>query len=247
MLRVLPMSLFKPTLLTLFLLHSFCVSADDPSVERAFPALKKLETDVGISLYYAPATSQVLSAPHPDLDAADGIALRRPLRTQLSADSGWFTIDCDSGPSDDPSCTFQQETTTGLKLIRQITGQGFVMPGNGAVYVFGRADKMFDQRHKFEWQSGKLQETQQPFYYVGLESTALQALQLLEKPGSGKLIASIPKGAKVTVLLNQFAPESADAPASENYLVKTEFGLVGWIKSPIYGPEVIAELRYFGD
>lgn len=239
--------LTKLILFTTLLALSLCANADDASVSRAFPALKKLETDVGISLYYAPATSEVLRAPHPDLDVADGIALRRPLRTQLGADSGWFTIDCDSGPSDDPSCTFQQETSTGLKVIRQITGQGFVMPGNGAVYVFGRADKMFDQRHKFEWQAGKLQETPQPFYYVGLESTALEALQLFEKPGAGKLIASIPKGAKVTVLLNQFAPESADVPASENYLVKTEFGLVGWIKSPIYGPEVIAELRYFGD
>lgn len=239
--------MLKPIFLILLFGINQHLHADDAAVSRAFPALKKLETDIGISLYYAPAGSEVLTAPHPDANDMDGIAIRRPLRTQLGAGAGWITVDCDSGPSDDPSCSFLHETPSGLKLIRQLTGQGFVLPGNGAVYVFGRANKMFDQRQKFEWQGDTLKESPQPYYYVGLESTALQALQLFEKPGSGKLIASIPKGAKLTVLLNQFAPENADTPASEHYLVKTEFGLVGWIKAPSFGPEVIEELRFFGD
>jgi hypothetical protein len=53
-----------------------------------------------------------------------------------------------------------------------------------------------------------------------LESKTTQEVRLYGDPSQIQLVATIAKGSHVLVLINK----------DENYLLKTEFGLLGWIR-----------------
>lgn len=219
------------------------------TVEASFPGLKRLDTELGFTLYYNPALSEVLRAPHPDSAAMEesGVEIERPLRARLSGDRQWFTIDCDTGPSADLSCTIFRETPQGLSKVESLGGQRFIFPGNGALYTDGKNDQSFDIRRKYTWHDGQLTEVKQPFYYVGLDSRTLVDLDMYSSKDFRQPVAHLPKGARVTVLLNEVVDKGNDEYDVGNYLVKTPFGLVGWIRSTVDQPPVIDGLLYHGD
>ena len=102
-----------------------------------------------------------------------------------------------------------------------IPGLEFYIPGTGAIYASGHTNTMFDTRRKYVLQGNELVEVKQPFYWVGLESKAKKDLVLYSGKDGKETIARIPKGSALTVVLNE----------SESwYLIKTPFGLVGWLK-----------------
>lgn len=208
------------------------VRAEDACVQdgmkKAFPTLKEMSLkNSDVTIFYADALSIVLTAPHPEAKEADeqGIGLDRPLRTQLlGAGKGYFTVDCNSGMSADPNCTVFQETREGLKEVFGSGGLRFAFPGNGSIYVDGHTNTMFNLRKKYEWKAGKFIEVKQPFNYVGLESKTTENISIYSDKGMKDVVATLPKGSSVTVLIND----------GDYYLLKTPFGLVGWFRSDRY-------------
>lgn len=191
-----------------------------PEGMKAFPGLKALHLkNENVTLYYDPKNSEVLSAKHPDEN--DGIYISRPLRTQLlGIGKGYFTIDCDSGGSWDPSCTVLQESNGKLNEVIKIPGLRFAFPGNGNIYVEGHNNTMFNVRQKYEWHDGSFFAIKQPFKYVGLDTTTRESVEIFTTQDYKQIIAVLPKGSSISVVLNQ----------GEHYLVKTPFGLLGWVK-----------------
>lgn len=214
------------TSLTCLLLSLPALAESPNSIDgmNAFPALKTMELkDIGVTLHYSSDKSQVLTVPHPDAKDLNegGIYIARPLRVQLLGENkSSFIIDCDSGGSADPSCSVLQEAGSQLKKLLTIFGVRFAFPGNGSIYVDGHSNTMFNARRKFEWRNGSFVETPQPFRYVGLDTTTRTAITLYAKTDYKQPVASLPQDTAVTVLLN-------DGTA---YLLKTPFGLVGWIR-----------------
>ncbi len=206
----------------------------DNTIKQAFPeleayVLKDLDTGLGehITLYFNPETSQKITEKHPqsEQNSDDGVEVERVLRGELlGKGKGQFIIGCDSGMSADPSCTILKENENGhTQEVGQISGLNFVLPGNGYIYVTGHTNNMFNQRKKYEWKNNQFSEVAQSSYYVGLESRTTKAIQLLESKTSSKVVASLPADAQVTVLTNE----------GDYYLVKTPFGLTGWLKLSI--------------
>jgi hypothetical protein len=195
----------------------------DPAL-ASFSHLTSLKVaDLPITLLYDPALSEKLPGPHPQGQELEneGIFVVRPLRSQLlGAGKGFFTIDCDSGPSDDFQCTIWRETSGGLEGLISLSGLRFIFPGNGHIYVDGHMGTMFNQRRKFSWQNDEFVEVVQPFFYVGLESKTRREIRIFASKALEEPVALLPKGAPVAVLL-------ADG---DFYLLRTAFGLVGWIK-----------------
>jgi len=238
--------------LVLLYLTTWAALAAQPSLDAAdgsFPALKRLSTELGFTLYYNPKLSEVLGSPHPDSAAMEesGVEIERPLRTQLNGDHQWFTIDCDNGPSADLSCTIFRETPQGLNKVATLGGERFIFPGNGVLYTDGKNDERFDVRRKYTWHDGKLTEVKQPFYYVGLDSRTLVDLDIYSSKDFRQPVAHLPKGTTVTVLLNEVVDKGNDEYDVGNCLVKTPFGLVGWVRSTVDQPPVIDDLLYHGD
>lgn len=102
-------------------------------------------------------------------------------------------------------------------------------PGNGIFYLRQRDISLCGPRilRKFEVQGQTLQEVDQPFHYVGVESkVALDALSLYAHPEKGAVVAVAPKGSTVFVVGAMRSKDASD-PAPP-LLVRTSLGLIGW-------------------
>lgn len=175
------------------------------------------------------------------------------VRTKLSGnDNTEYLVVFDWGMSDDYNfALYQMEKDTLLPLqtlnpAGQITdayiwGKEIYLPGNGFFYTAGHVNNMFNQRSKWAVVNKLLTETPQPFYYVGLETKAKEAFAIYADTGLTQKVADIAAGGPLTVLLNlpqQQAPNTTeDADGFHHYeyfLIKSEFGLTGWVKIDAY-------------
>lgn len=195
---------------------------NDKNQPAPFPGLKSLAVSGGESpssqrISYDAALSEVIDKPLPMEEGEPEV--RRMLVTQLDRENKIrHFIDFDPGPSADPSFVITDEKTG--QLIGTIGADSLSLPGNGFIYATGRSNNLHLERQKFAIRDGKLVEIKQPFSYVGLESKAKVPLKLLANKDSGEVIANIPKGDSLEVVLRD----------GEHLLVKTRFGLVGWWK-----------------
>jgi hypothetical protein len=191
---------------------------------NAFHDLKSLYLKKeNVTLYYSSKITTLLNQEHPEKNkyGEAGVFVSRPLKTQLlGIGKGYFTVDCDSGGSADPSCTFFQEVGGKLREVAKIEGLHFAMPGNGSVYVEGHSNTMFNVKRKFEWGNGSFLEVKQPFKFVGLDTVTREEVRLFASQEYKDVVAALPKSAQVKVVLND----------GEHYLVCTPFGLLGWIR-----------------
>ena len=85
---------------------------------------------------------------------------------------------------------------------------------------------------KYKLSKGKIREIKQPFYKI-LRECKTSALTKIysQKHRKGHLIASIPKGKMVKVLLADISDAQGRKTEEREYLVETSFGLVGWVTS----------------
>ncbi len=157
----------------------------------------------------------------------------RLIRTKIDRTSDiYYTIDFSMGQSADPNFKFSVNVGDKLLMSKQVlTGTQLYIPGNGFLYVSGFTNNTFDQKRKFYIVDDTLVEVEQPYYYVGLNSTATRDLVLRTDPSDttdASIVATVPKGSPVTVLLKR-----ADEKYPEfTYLLKTPFGLTGWLRVP---------------
>lgn len=156
------------------------------------------------------------------------------LRTKLNKKSDKkYTVVFSMGLSADPHFTFFKGET----LIGSMSGLQIFIPGNGNVYIQGHTNNMFNQKKKYVFNGKSFNELKQPFYYVGLETQTTQPINLYQSKQTETSIASLPENAKVEVLLNK----------GDYYLLRTSFGLAGWIKVENKRNNSIEGLYYAGD
>ncbi|MES2727760.1 MAG: hypothetical protein V4643_11700 [Bacteroidota bacterium] len=148
----------------------------------------------------------------------------------------------DTGPSDDFEFIIAKKSG---RVIGSVNALELYVMENNIIYTAGHTNNMFNKRRKFQLLPDTLLEIRQSFYYVGLKSKTTAALTLYKAKTGNEVIASIPKDYDVEVLLCDPGTDNSE----KFFLVKTEFGLVGWLRlkenhtydTPIEG------LRFFGD
>lgn len=199
---------------------------------NAFPGLKTLEIgdaayDAKIRVHFNPALVTVVNKPMADATAIDEPQIH-VLDFYLDASkSRKLELNFTNGASDDPSFEVRLAgAASSLEYGENMFGALEVfIPGSGAIYASGHTNTTFNKRQKFGFDGAKLIEIKQPYYYVGLNSKALRDLaiyadQLSAEKAKGAPLAVIAKGSTLTVLLNE----------GDFYLLKSRFGLVGWVK-----------------
>jgi len=142
------------------------------------------------------------------------------LRTRLTPNSRQiYDVLYTQGPSADPGfLLFKEGETKGAPEFQQC-GLLLVIPGNGNLYISGHTNNYYDQKKKFVVKEDQIQEVKQPFYYVGLQSRALRDVTITSDKSGRDPVAHIPKGGRMTVLIDD----------DGHYLLKTPFGLLGWL------------------
>ncbi len=130
------------------------------------------------------------------------------------------------------------------RIIGTINATKMFVTGSGAIYSSG-GEGTFDARKKYKVIEGKLVETEQPFYYVGLKTKTLRPIKLYKTVDLENEVASLPIDYSVEILLSTQAFNSTEGL----YLVKTKFGLIGWaeLKAGQYTDIDIKDLKYIGD
>lgn len=153
-----------------------------------------------------------------------------------------YRIEYDDGPSCDPEFSIWLEGAA--EPVGYISGEHLVLPGNGYLYMIRRSNRSFEGREKWEIKGGELVEVAQPLRYVGISTRTLKAIALrqTEAPGS-TIIANVPAGETVSVVVQR-----SDTEGRDQYLVRSRFGLVGWVDDGGYGDDRQFEgLLYQGD
>ena len=223
------MTQFTLVAVLLFAFISPCVAMGEgkeatSQILTSFPELTSLKLEeVGITIYYNPKSSEVLSdkPSQPTESNEEEPPVFHPLRSQLLGEKkGSFLIACDNGASDDPGCAILKEEGGNQKEVsKKIWGLIFIFPGDGSIYAEGHMNTMFNERKKYAWKNNAFSEVKQPYKYVGLDSTTKTAVTLVSSPSDKEVVATLPKGSPVTVLLNE----------GDHYLIKTPFGVLGWL------------------
>jgi hypothetical protein len=204
--------------------------------QSAFSSLQRLEVDSNyhVSVYYNPRNCTLLKQSiKNEADIYEMYVLRSRL-VPSSPDS--FLVEYNEGPSADPGFIFYRVANDSLlPLCYKINGLNLFVPGNGFLYIDGHTDDMFNRRRKYVVSRDSIKEVPQPFYYVGLDSKTKEEIRLYADSTNTQVVATVPKGSTVHVLLNK----------GEDYLIKTEFGLIGWLRIEDGSPNTPIEGIYW--
>jgi hypothetical protein len=200
-----------------------------------FDYLKKLEIDNGTNYFvrYNESLSTIinerLSEPfkgedfYPEMLSGD---INLMLTRLSSSDNTEYYVIFSEGMSIDPTFYFFKKDNTRESAF-SVGGEQLFMTGNGSFYVQGHANKMYNQKRKFKVVNGEFKEVEQPFYYVGLKTKTLKPIKLYDSKEKNRQLASLPAEYEIEVLLNEFTNDE-----SLFYLIRTSFGLTGWIELP---------------
>jgi len=155
-----------------------------------------------------------------------------------------LTIVYSEGMSADPG--YVVTSMTG-EIISRFSCLEFYINGSGTIYTSGHVNNMYNRRRKFQIQNDTILEINQPYNYVGLKGKTLKAITLYKDRVGNEIVAQIPKDYEIEILLADATTK--DFNIDNNFLVKTDFGLVGWLRltnHDIFG-SVLKELYYAGD
>ncbi len=156
------------------------------------------------------------------------------------------------GPSIDPE--FRIADKNGNPIWAEMAEE-MCINSAGVIYLSGNTNKMFNQRMKFRLSGAKVTEVKQPFYYVDVKGKLLKPVEIYsQKNNRGELVATLPVGYEIEVLLadaENGKDEFGEPKPMLNYLARTAFGLVGWLRltddDTYFMSPVVRGLGYLGD
>lgn len=220
-------------------------SENNVSAKEAFSYLKKLKVNSygDIFIKYNEKSTTVINKELNKLEKGDPLYIDSPMGETLLIEttigsSDAYSVVYSPGPSADPTFIFYKKGAS--KPSFSIPALEVYIPGNGSIYSAGHTNNVFNTRKKFVVKNDKLVEIEQAYYYVGLKTKTLKPIQLYRTKSLTNKIASLPANYSIEVVANE--------KGSSFYLIKTDFGLLGWVKvESTYGDLTIEGLSYAGD
>ena len=220
-----------------------------------FPNLTRtaIDTSFGIFFNYDKDFTRFINKPCHELDKKDPLFCNDESSPEMSILVAKFknnivkdsvTISYSEGASADPEFII---TNKKGKTMGNISCLEFYINGLGTIYTSGHVNNMYDRRRKFQLKSDTILEIVQPYNYVGLKGKTLKAITLYKDKVGTDIIAQLPKEYEIEILLADGKTE--DYAADSYFLVKTDFGLVGWLRltnDDQFGA-VLKELFFAGD
>lgn len=231
--------------------------SSESSLRAGFQNLEYLKDGMAV-VAYAPKHTRVIDKKRSALPKNDPLYFDDGfeaddtvlLKTRLGPEQPAVYVLFSEGPSADPEFFFilADNVRAGRtdKLWAHVWGTALAIPGYDAVYAAGRYNTTFTQRRKYVVNGNGLKEVAQPYYYVGLKTHTRAPITLFASPEARHEVAHLPKGSRVEVLLTD---GELDDKRRACYLLKTPFGLTGWIWIPVsqYQSRVIEGISFWGD
>ena len=102
----------------------------------------------------------------------------------------------------------------------------------GFVYTVKRTNEIYTKYQKFKLVDERFKEVQQPYAKVGKVCHTSNLTNIYsEECGRGHIVATIPKGKSIEVLIGDTKNRCGNEGMIKEYLVQTSFGLIGWVSS----------------
>jgi hypothetical protein len=221
-----------------------------------FPNLKRVsvDADLGVFFNYDTKTTRLINKPCFELDKTDQrhctkdsvylewIVVAKYKSKELMDSvyviytAGWSSDPCFGIYSKNDDC-----------LLR-LTCLDFYINNQGTIYTAGHTNNMYNRKRKYQLQADTAIEVKQPYNYVGLKGKTSREVTLYSDTLKTEIVAKLPVNYEIEILLTSSATRDFDA--DRKFLVKTEFGLVGWfieVEGGEVHPPLIGGLFYNGD
>lgn len=238
-------------IITTLVLNVFIkVSGQDKSI---FPYLTKVSIDktYNVIFGYDKKSSRLINKPCYLVSKKDPLycdkdsvitewLLVAKFKLQYFKDS--LNIIYSEGLSADPGFIISTATN---KLIGRFSCLELYINNLGTIYTAGHVNNMYNRKRKFQIQTDTVIEVKQPYNFVGLKGKTLKDIILYKDKTGDEVVAQIPKGYEIEILLADSSTK--DFETDYNFIVKTEFGLVGWLRLEGFADNVIEGLFYAGD
>ncbi len=237
------------------ILTFFLVQTISGQNKKIFPNLSYITIDsiYHVDFGYNPKTTRLINKPCYLLDKKNTFFCEKDsvyvhwilvgkFKTDRMKDS--LNILYSEGMSADPGFEINKEN--GAK-VGEFSCLDLYINELGTIYTSGHTNSMFNKRRKFQTQEDTINEIQQPFRYVGIKGRTLKPITLYQEKTGELVVAQLPKNYEIEILLTESSVK--DFEIEYNYLVKTEFGLIGWLRitnEDTYGG-ILEELYYAGD
>ena len=192
---------------------------------------------------YNPKYTEVINKKLNELDEADPLKALQSyenfgtvlMKTKVKPNGDDYVVFFSSGPSADPTYYFFKDGDFSGSAFYIMTHKLFI-PANGNLYSIGYTGWTIEASKKYVVRNNDIKEVAQPFYYAGKKSKTERAIKLYATQQLRSVVASLPADYPVEIVL-----EDAE---NGQILVKTNFGLVGWVRTEM---GVIEEFRWSSD
>ena len=218
-------------LITLIILLQTSINVNSQS--NPFPYLKQItnKNDSIVNLFISSENTEIINKKIKDLDKD------HPLYTNEDCISEMTLLAFSSinnelekkyaiiyGKCPEPEFHFYDSKDLSI-CYGSISSLNLYITGNGHLYSSGHINSKFNIKRKLKFEENNIQEGKQPYYYVGSKTKTLKPITIYKTKDTTTPIANLPKNYKIEVLIAETSLEHIDY-----YLIKTEFGLVGWTK-----------------
>lgn len=187
----------------------------------------------GIYFTYPVHSVKIIMQPCDSLDPQDDWFCPEPVYSRNWRVGEWkgsdehsgFTIYFSPGPSADPEFII---TDKNGKKMGSIQALKLRLNADLSIYTSGHTNNMFDKKSMFTVQKDTVLEVKQPFYQVGLAGILLRNIVMFTDDSFDQIQQTINEGAEIEIM---FAlPAGKDELYERKYLVRTELGILGYIR-----------------
>ncbi len=187
----------------------------------------------GIYFTYPVHAVKIIMQPCDSLDPQDDWFCPEPVYSRIwrvgewkgSDDHTGCTIYFSPGPSADPEFIFVDKNEKRLGSIQALKLRLNI---DLSIYSSGHTNNMFDKKRMFSVQKDTVIEVKQPFYQVGLSGILLRNIVMFTDDTFDQVQQTINEGEEIEIM---FAlPACKDEPYERKYLVRTELGILGYIR-----------------
>lgn len=228
----------KKAILVIALLIVFAHNALGQDVSAIRPRLKTIEVDSTYAVFfsYSEKLTQILNKNITNNESMIKRIIVAKTRVSEGAKESYLVVYCEGGSADPTFIIYKGDTVDDTEVFREF-GLHLQIPGDGSLYLSGHTNNMYNQRKKYDLKKGKFTEVVQPYYYVGVKAKLKDSLPIFSDLKQNVLVAKLPKGSSIEVLLNN----------GEYYLIKSDYGLLGWTKIGTSQVTEIEGIYFAGD
>lgn len=132
------------------------------------------------------------------------------------------------------------------KVLKDFIANEFYISGGNIIYTANQYMETYNKKSKYTIKGNQIVEEKQPMHYVGMQTKTTKAITLYKTKTGKEVLANLTPNYNIEVLMEDTSNATANS-GPRYFLVKTDFGLVGWLQITELHEPGIEGLRLLGN